>query len=236
MEFITKLPRTSKRHDSIMVVMEKLAKVSHFILVKLTHKETNVVDIYMREIARLYGIPKTILSERDPKFNSKLWKGLFNGFVTNLNFSTTYHPESDGQTKSIILSWYWWISLPKIPILFHWSSLTRKPMFFIFIWRRLLESMAYPRQLCLTEIQNSLPTFGKDYLKDLERIWISAQLIIHNLMDKQREWIKWLRIFWRCIWWINHQNGKTNHTWWSLVIIMGIRYIWRWAYLRQYMV
>jgi hypothetical protein len=51
MDFITKLPRTRKQHDSIMVVVDKLTKAAHFILVKLTHKETNVVDIYMREIS-----------------------------------------------------------------------------------------------------------------------------------------------------------------------------------------
>jgi hypothetical protein len=75
MDFITKLPRTNKQHDSIMVVVDKLTKVAHFIPVKLTHKETNVVDIYMRE--RLHGIPKTIVSDRDPKFTSNFWKGLF---------------------------------------------------------------------------------------------------------------------------------------------------------------
>ena len=91
MDFSTKLARMNKKHDSIMVVVDKLTKATHFILVKLTHKATNIVDIYMREIARLHGIPKTIVSDRDPKFTSKFWKGLFNGFGTNLNFSTTYH-------------------------------------------------------------------------------------------------------------------------------------------------
>ena len=101
MDFITKLPRTKKKHDSIMIVVDKLTKASHIILVKLTHKVVNIVDVYMREIARLHGIPKTIVSDRYPKFTSKFWKGLFNGFGTNLNFSTTYHPESDGQTERV---------------------------------------------------------------------------------------------------------------------------------------
>jgi hypothetical protein len=101
MDFITKLPRTRKHHDSIMVVMDKLTKATHFIPMKITHKETNVVDIYMREVARLHGIPKTIVFDRDPKFTSKFWKGLFKGFKTNLNFNTTYHPESDGKTKRV---------------------------------------------------------------------------------------------------------------------------------------
>jgi hypothetical protein len=74
MDFITKIPRTRKQHDSIMVVVDKLTKAPHFIPMKLTHKATNVVDIYMREIARLHGIPKKIVSRRDPKFASNFWK------------------------------------------------------------------------------------------------------------------------------------------------------------------
>jgi hypothetical protein len=92
MDFITKLPRTNKQQDYIMVVADKLTKAAHFVPVKLTHKETKTFDVYMKEVSRLHGIPKIIVSERDPKFTLKFWKGLFNGFGTNLNFSTTYHP------------------------------------------------------------------------------------------------------------------------------------------------
>jgi hypothetical protein len=74
MDFITKLPRTNKKHDSIMVVVDKLTKRAHFILVKLTRKAASIDDVYMREIARLHGIPKTIVSVRDPKFTSKFWR------------------------------------------------------------------------------------------------------------------------------------------------------------------
>jgi hypothetical protein len=101
MDFITKFPRTAKQHDSIMVVVDKLTKAAHFIPVKSMHKETNIVEIYMREIAKLHGVPKTIVSDRDSKFTQNFWKGLFKGFGTNLNFSTTYHPESDGQTERV---------------------------------------------------------------------------------------------------------------------------------------
>jgi hypothetical protein len=51
MDFITGFPRTSKKHDAIMVVVDKLIKDAHFIHMKVTHKGTNVVDIYMREVA-----------------------------------------------------------------------------------------------------------------------------------------------------------------------------------------
>jgi hypothetical protein len=68
MDLITILLKTSKQHDAIMVVVEKITKASHFIPMKVTHKATNVVDIYMREVACLDGIPKTILFNKDPKF------------------------------------------------------------------------------------------------------------------------------------------------------------------------
>jgi hypothetical protein len=65
--------------------------------------ETNIAEIYMREISRLHGVPKEIVSDRDPKFTSNFWKGLFRGFGTNLNFSTIYHRDSYGKTKRINL-------------------------------------------------------------------------------------------------------------------------------------
>jgi len=101
MDFITRFPRTSKQHDSIMVVVNKLTKAAHFILLKTTHRAADVADIFLKEVARLHGIPKTIVSNRDPKFTSNFWKGLFKGFGTNLNFSTTYHPKSYGQTERV---------------------------------------------------------------------------------------------------------------------------------------
>jgi hypothetical protein len=76
-------------------------KTAHFIPLKTIHKAMCVADIFMKEVTRLHGIPKTIVSDRDPKFTSNFWKGLFKGFRTNLNFSATYHPESDGQTERV---------------------------------------------------------------------------------------------------------------------------------------
>jgi hypothetical protein len=99
MDFITKLPRTMKQHDSIMVVVDKLTKETHFIPVKTTHKATNIANIYMKEVARIHGVPKEIVSDRDPNFTSNFWKCLFKCFGINLNLSTEYHEELDGKTK-----------------------------------------------------------------------------------------------------------------------------------------
>jgi hypothetical protein len=82
-----------------MLVANKLAKALHFIPVKTTHKEGNIVEIYMKEIFRLHGVPKEIVSDRDPNFTSNFWKGLLKGFGTNLNLSKTYQLESDGKIE-----------------------------------------------------------------------------------------------------------------------------------------
>jgi hypothetical protein len=101
MDFITGLPRTNQQHDSIIVVVDKLTKAPHFVPVKTTHTTANIREIFMKEIAKMHGIPRTIVLDRDTKFTSNFWRGLFKGFGTNLNFSTTYHPWTDGKTKRV---------------------------------------------------------------------------------------------------------------------------------------
>jgi hypothetical protein len=101
MDFITRFPRKRKKHDLIMVVVDKLTKSTHFIPLKNTHKAAYVANIFLKEVARLHGIPKTIVFDRDPKFTSNFWKGLFKGFRMNMNFNRVYYPESDGQTERV---------------------------------------------------------------------------------------------------------------------------------------
>ena len=71
-----------------MVVVDKLSKDGHFIHVKTTHSAANIADIFMKEIFPMHGIPKVIISNRDPKFTGNFWKTLFKGLDTKLNFST----------------------------------------------------------------------------------------------------------------------------------------------------
>ena len=82
-----------------MVVVDKLSKWAHFIPVKTTYKATNIPDIFLKQIFWLHGVPKVIISNRDPKFIGNFWKFLFKGLNTTLNFSTSFHPQKDGQTE-----------------------------------------------------------------------------------------------------------------------------------------
>jgi hypothetical protein len=95
MDFIIKLPRIMKQHDSITVVVDKLKKVSHFIPVKLTHKVANIAKIYMREIARLHGVPKEIFLTEIPNLD-QIFRKVYLKYSKQIEFSTTYHPESNG--------------------------------------------------------------------------------------------------------------------------------------------
>ena len=97
--FITVFPLTQKQHESIMVVVDKLSKFAHFIPMKSTYNAVNVTEIFLKEIFRLHGVPKMVISDRDVKFTSNFWKSLFAGLKTNINFSTSYHPGIDEKTE-----------------------------------------------------------------------------------------------------------------------------------------
>ena len=71
MDFITGFPWTKSQHGSIMVVVDKLTKVSHFILVKSTFSVRHVAHVFIRDMVRLHGVSKNIISSRDAKFNSR---------------------------------------------------------------------------------------------------------------------------------------------------------------------
>ena len=96
MDFITRLPRTKKHNESIMVVVDKLSKEAHFIPVKSTYKVVNIANIFMKEILRLHGIPKIVITDCDAKFTSIFWMSLFRRMDTKLNFSVAYHPQTNG--------------------------------------------------------------------------------------------------------------------------------------------
>eukprot|EP00253_Pinus_taeda_P010363 PITA_10363 len=101
MDFITGLPKTKKNNDSIFVVVDKLSKAAHFIPVQSTYRAAQIAHIFMQNIFRLHGLPKSIISDRDVKFTSAFWKTLFAELGTQLSFSTAYHPQTDGQTERV---------------------------------------------------------------------------------------------------------------------------------------
>ena len=101
MDFITGLPRTRSGYDSIWVVVDRLTKVAHFIPVKTTYTSAKLAKIYMTRIVCLHGVPRAIVSDRGTQFTLMFWNQLHETLGTRLEFSTSFHPQTDGQTERV---------------------------------------------------------------------------------------------------------------------------------------
>ena len=100
MDFITVLPK-SKGNNVIMVVVDRLTKYEHFCALYHRFKESTVATAFMETIKKIHGNPKIIVSDRDPIFTGNFWSVLYSCLGTQLAHSSSYHPQSDGQTKIV---------------------------------------------------------------------------------------------------------------------------------------
>ncbi|KAI5338787.1 hypothetical protein L3X38_018059 [Prunus dulcis] len=102
MDFVFKLPRTSKGHDGIWVIVDRLTKFPHFLPIKKTYSLSKLAKLFVDEIVRLHGAPVSIVSDRDARFTSRFLRCLQEAMGTKLQFSTAFHPQTDGQSEMTI--------------------------------------------------------------------------------------------------------------------------------------
>jgi hypothetical protein len=100
---ITGLPKAQGK-DCIFVVVDRLTKFAHFFAIARDYSAAQVADLFFRDIFRLCGLHKTIVSDMDSRFMSNFWQELFRLVGTALTPSTSYHPQTDGQTE-IVNKW-----------------------------------------------------------------------------------------------------------------------------------
>ncbi|GJS63692.1 putative reverse transcriptase domain-containing protein [Tanacetum coccineum] len=102
MDFIVGLPRTPSGYDSIWVIVDRLTKSAHFLPVKTTDSMEKLTQLYLKEIVCRHGVPISIISDTDSKFASRFWRSLQGAMGTQLDMSTAYHPQTDGQSERMI--------------------------------------------------------------------------------------------------------------------------------------
>ena len=96
MDFIVGLPNTSQHHDSIWVIVDRLTKTAHFILVHTEYRANKYAEIYIDRIVCLHMVSKTIISDHGTHFVARFWEQLQEALGTKLIRSSAYHPWTDG--------------------------------------------------------------------------------------------------------------------------------------------
>lgn len=102
MDFMTGLPTSVKRNDTIWVIVDHLTKSAHFLPVQISDTMESYSYHYNNEIVRLHGVLVSIVSDRDPRFTSHFWQSLQTALGTNHCFSTAFHPQTDEQSERTI--------------------------------------------------------------------------------------------------------------------------------------
>jgi hypothetical protein len=100
-DLITQLPKTRSGFDAIAVFVDRLSKYAYFCPTTTKVGAPGVAQLFFDSVWRFHGMPRVLISDRDPRFVSRFWKSLFQICGTRLNVSTAYHPETDGLTERV---------------------------------------------------------------------------------------------------------------------------------------
>ncbi|GJY28816.1 putative reverse transcriptase domain-containing protein [Tanacetum coccineum] len=102
MDFVTKLPKTSSRHDTIWAIVDWLTKSAYFLPMREDYKMDRLARLYLNEIVARHGVLILIISDRDSHFISRFWQSMQEALGTRLDMSTAYHPQTDAQSEHTI--------------------------------------------------------------------------------------------------------------------------------------
>lgn len=184
LDFIEGLPK-SGRCDTILVVVDKLSKYAHFIPLSHPYTALSIAKLYMDNVYKLHGLPQAIISDRDRIFTSQLWQELFRLSRTELRMSSSYHPQSDGQTgwvnqclesylrcsiHSCPKNWVHWLALAEYwyNTLYH-TALAKTPFEIIYGHK--------PRDFRVLHLEEcSVPDLAS---------WLKEREVVHQLLQQQ---------------------------------------------------
>ncbi|MCO5548013.1 hypothetical protein L7F22_001469 [Adiantum nelumboides] len=99
MDFIFGLLKSIHGNTGIWTIVDRFSKQAHFIPVKKIIKAHQMATLFISQVSKYHRLPTSIVSDRDPRMTNNFWKGLFENLGTRLNFSSAYHPQTDGQCE-----------------------------------------------------------------------------------------------------------------------------------------
>ena len=101
MDFIVQLPKTAAGRDAIVVFVDRLTKMAHFVAINTTITAIELADVFVDNVVRLHGVPTSIISDRDSKFTSAFWAQMCQRLGIKQGMSSAIHPQTDGQTEKM---------------------------------------------------------------------------------------------------------------------------------------
>jgi hypothetical protein len=102
LDFVGALPKTTTGYDTVLVVVDRLSKRAHFIPTTKSLTAEGAADLFLNNIFKHHGVPRRIVSDKDVKFTATFWRTLHARLGTSLLFTTTNHPQTDGQSERTI--------------------------------------------------------------------------------------------------------------------------------------
>jgi transposase InsO family protein len=101
LDFVGPLKETKNGNSMVLVVVDKFSKQGHFIATQKTVNAEKTARLLLQHVVKHHSLPRAIVSDRDPRFTSDMWKELWQGTGTELRMSSSYHPQTDGQTERL---------------------------------------------------------------------------------------------------------------------------------------
>ena len=215
MDFITGLPNSNGK-EVILVVVDRLSKYSHFIALPHNFTAPLVAQAYLDQVFKLHGWPRSIVSDRDPIFLSKFWKALFTLHGTDFLLSSSYHPQTDGQTEvvnrclegylrcmcaEVPKEWAAWLPLSEWWFNTHFHSATQATPYEIVYNQAPPLHLPYLPGECPVEAVDRSMQRREQMITTLKGHLLKAQVRMKNQADKHRservfvvgEWV-WLKL------------------------------------------
>ncbi|MCO5611512.1 hypothetical protein L7F22_065765 [Adiantum nelumboides] len=101
MDFIFGLPKTSSENEGIWTIVDRFSKQAHFIPIRKQITAEKMAKIFLVTVFKYHGMPRSIVSDSDPRMTGLFWRTLWQNLHSTLRFSSSYHPQTDGQSEIV---------------------------------------------------------------------------------------------------------------------------------------